>query len=394
MAPSTQNIFLVNPHCAVNRSALHLAIIFIALCLINTGAEAQFDLKSQASQVVKKKTPSARKAKLPAKIKRKPETTGPLYATRSDAMHTADAMAQRLGLDPHWVRQAIGQSHYMPGIARAIAPPPVGTVKNWTVYRSRFIDPVRIRAGVKFWQSNRATLERAETETGVPADIIVGIIGVETIYGQQTGSFRVMDALTTLSFDFPKEHPRAVERSAFFRSELEAFLTLTQRTGTDPLSLRGSYAGAMGLPQFMPSSWSKYAIDFDGDNRIDLFHSAADVIGSVANYFKAFGWKPGMPTHFPLRLISAGADRAALLAPDIVPTFTPAEMVARGGELEATALQHTGPLAVVELQNGEAPALYLAGTENFYVITRYNWSSYYALAVIELGQEVASAMPK
>jgi membrane-bound lytic murein transglycosylase B len=344
--------------------------------------------------VVNKKAPAARKAKLPAKIKRKPETTGPLYATRSDAMHTAEAMAQRLGLDPQWVRQAIGQSHYMPGIARAIAPPPVGTVKNWTVYRSRFIDPVRIRAGVKFWQSNRATLERAETETGVPADIIVGIIGVETIYGQQTGSYRVMDALTTLSFDFPKEHPRAVERSAFFRSELEAFLTLTQRTGTDPLSLRGSYAGAMGLPQFMPSSWSKYAIDFDGDNRVDLFHSAADVIGSVANYFKVFGWKPGMPTHFPVRLISAGADRAALLAPDIVPTFTPAEMVARGGELEALALQHTGPLAVVELQNGGAPALYLAGTENFYVITRYNWSSYYALAVIELGQEVASAMPK
>jgi membrane-bound lytic murein transglycosylase B len=150
----------------------------------------------------------------------------------------------------------------------------------------------------------------------------------------------------------------------------------------------------MGLPQFMPSSWSKYAIDFDGDNRVDLFHSAADVIGSVANYFKVFGWKPGMPTHFPVRLISAGADRAALLAPDIVPTFTPAEMVARGGELEALALQHTGPLAVVELQNGGAPALYLAGTENFYVITRYNWSSYYALAVIELGQEVASAMPK
>jgi membrane-bound lytic murein transglycosylase B len=303
-------------------------------------------------------------------------------------------MAQRLGLDPQWVRHAVGQSHYMPGIARAIAPPPVGTVKNWALYRSRFIDPIRIRAGVKFWQDNRETLERAEQQMGVPAAIIVGIIGVETIYGQQIGTYRVMDALTTLSFDFPRQHPRATERSAFFRSELESFLALTQRTGTDPLALRGSYAGAMGLPQFMPSSWSKYAIDFDGDGRIDLFHSAADVIGSVANYFKSFGWKPGMPTHFPVRLISEGADKAALLAPDIWPTFTAADMVAKGGELEASALKHTGPLALVELQNGEAPPLYLAGTENFYVITRYNWSSYYALAVIELGQEVAAAMSK
>jgi membrane-bound lytic murein transglycosylase B len=309
-------------------------------------------------------------------------------------MAVADEMAQRLGLEPQWVRHAIGQSHYMPGIARAIAPPPVGTVKNWTLYRSRFIDPIRIRAGVMFWQDNRETLERAEQQTGVPAAIIVGIVGVETIYGQQIGTYRVMDALTTLSFDFPKEHPRATERSVFFRAELESFLALTQRTGTDPLALRGSYAGAMGLPQFMPSSWSKYAIDFDSDGRVDLFHSAADVIGSVANYFKAHGWKPGMPTHFPVRLTGESADKAALLAPDIRPTFTPADMVARGGELEAIALQHTGPLALVELQNGDAPSLYLAGTENFYAITRYNWSSYYALAVIELGQEVAAAMPK
>jgi len=303
-------------------------------------------------------------------------------------------MALRLGLEPRWVRHAIGQSHYMPGIARAIAPPPVGTAKNWAVYRSRFIDPVRIRAGVKFWQDNRETLERAEAQTGVPAAIIVGIVGVETIYGQQVGTYRVMDALTTLAFDFPAQHPRARERAAFFLSELEAFLTLTQRTGTDPLALRGSYAGAMGLPQFMPSSWSKYAVDFDGDGRVDLFHSAADVIGSVANYFKAFQWQAGMPTHYPVRLIAEGLEKAALLAPDILPTFSAATLVTLGAELDASALQHNGPLALVELQNGDAPPLYLAGTENFYAITRYNWSSYYALAVIELGQEVTAAMSK
>jgi membrane-bound lytic murein transglycosylase B len=297
-------------------------------------------------------------------------------------LDAAHALATRLNLEPRWVRRVIGQSRYLPAIARAITPPPVGTAKNWALYRSRFVEPNRIRAGVAFWQDNREVLERAQAQTGVPASIIVGILGVETMYGQQMGSFRVMDALTTLAFDFPKAHPRATERAAYFLSELEVFLAWTHHTGTDPLALRGSYAGAMGWPQFMPSSWNKYAVDFDGDGRTDLFHSAADVIGSVANYFVAHGWKPGMPTHYPVNLVAQGADRAALLAPDIRPTFAPADMAAKGGALDATALQHPGPLALVELQNGNAPASYLAGTENFYAITRYNWSSYYALAVL------------
>jgi membrane-bound lytic murein transglycosylase B len=268
----------------------------------------------------------------------------------------------------------------------------VGTPKNWAVYRSRFIDPIRIKAGVAFWQANRETLARAEAETGVPAQIIVGIIGVETIYGQQTGTYRVMDALSTLAFDFPAAHPKAASRAAFFLSELEAFLSLTQRTHTDPLALRGSYAGAMGMPQFMPSSWSKYAVDFDGDSRVDLFNSPADVIGSVANYFKSFHWKPGMPTHYPVQFDVQKLDMTTLMAPDILPTFTPATFTAKGAVLEGAALEHPGSLALIELQNGADAPLYLAGTENFYAITRYNWSSYYALAVIELGQEVAAAL--
>lgn len=309
-------------------------------------------------------------------------------------MAVADELAQKLQIDARWVHRAIGQSHQMPGIARAAAPPPVGTPKNWSVYRSRFIDPVRIRAGVRFWQEHRATLARAEQEFGVPAAIVVGIVGVETIYGQQTGSYRVMDALCTLAFDFPRDHPRAGERAVFFRSELEAFLRLTHRTGTDPLALRGSYAGAMGLPQFMPSSWEKYAIDYDGDGHVDLFHSGADVIGSVANYFKAFRWRRDMPTHYAVRFNGAKLDKGRLLAPDILPTFSPDDFTELGVELEPQAQLHTGLLALVELQNGDGPPLYLAGTENFYAITRYNWSSYYALAVIELGQAVADAMPK
>jgi membrane-bound lytic murein transglycosylase B len=321
---------------------------------------------------------------------RKP-ALGDAYATREDVMRWADDMAERRDLDREWVRRTIGQSHYLPGVPRLMLPPPAGTAKNWRVYRSRFIDPIRIRAGVGFWQANRATLERAEKEYGVPAEIIVGIIGVETIYGQQMGSYRVLDALATLAFDFPADHPRAAARQEFFRGELEQFLTLASRTGQDPLAPLGSYAGAMGMPQFMPSSVVKYAVDFDGDGRIDLTGSPSDVIGSVASYFKAFNWQNGQPTHYPVRFDDSRLDKDALLAPDILPTFSVASFTAKGAVLEGEALNHTGPLALVELQNGEAPASYVAGTENFYAITRYNWSSYYAMAVIELGREVAAA---
>ena len=306
-------------------------------------------------------------------------------------MRVADDIAARRDMDPAWVRQTIGQARHLPQVARWVLPAAAGSAKNWRLYRSRFIDPVRIAAGVAFWQANSATLERAERDYGIPAEIIVGIIGVETIYGRDTGNFRVLDALATLSFDFPDAHPRAGERRAFFLGELEQLLSLAQRSGTDPLSFKGSYAGAMGLPQFMPSSWAKYAIDFDGDGKVDLFGSNADAIGSVANYFKVFGWQTGMATHYPVRFDKPTLDLDGLLLPDILPTFSVTSFSAKGALLDGDALLHKGPLALVELQNGDAPASYVAGTENFYVVTRYNWSSYYAMAVIELGREVARA---
>ncbi len=318
------------------------------------------------------------------------QAQGPLYATRLEAMQFADDLASRRNLDPEWVRQAIGQSRYSATVARLMQPPTQAFVKNWRVYRSRFIDPVRIQAGVKFWRENRETLERAEKEYGVPPEIIVGIIGVETIYGRDTGSFRVMDALTTLAFDFPASHPRAQERSDYFKGEIEQFLTLESRKGADPFEPRGSYAGAMGMPQFMPSSWVKYAVDFDGDGTVDLWNSPADVIGSVASYFKAFNWQSGMPTHYPVSFDTSRLDMDALMAPDILPTFSIASFTAKGAVLEGAALQHKGPLALIELLNGPDAPQYVAGTENFYAITRYNWSSYYAMAVIELGREVAA----
>ena len=331
-------------------------------------------------------------SKHPAKRKSTPPHPGPRYSSRPEVMRIAGDIAQRNSLDPRWVRHAIGRARSMPAVAQAMTPLAMGTPKNWTVYRSRFIDPVRIKAGVAFWQANAKALQRAQEQTGVPPHIIVGVLGVETMYGQQMGTYRVMDALCTLAFDFPTVHPKAVARSAYFLSELEAYLNLIQRTGADPLALRGSYAGAMGLPQFMPSSWNKYAVDFDGSARVDLFHSAADAIGSVANYFKVFRWQPGMPTHYPVQFNMQTLDMPGLMAPDILPTFTPSAFAAKGGVLQGDALQHPGLLALIELQNGAQAPLYLAGTENFYTITRYNWSSYYALGVIELGQEVAAAV--
>jgi membrane-bound lytic murein transglycosylase B len=358
---------------------LIFAILFIAIQAINTTSHAQSSTQKQPTN--------------------KSSTQYELYANREDAMQMADDIAQRRDLDKEWVRAAIGQARNIGQISRLMQPAPKGVAKNWRVYRSRFIDPVRIKAGVKFWQNNAEALAKAEKEYGVPAEIIVGIIGVETIYGRDTGSYRVIDALATLTFDFPSSHPRALERQAFFKGELEHFLSLTSRSSVDPLSLRGSYAGAMGLPQFMPSSWVKYAIDFDEDGKVDLFNSPTDVIGSVANYFKSFKWQPGMPTHYSVNFDATKLDMDALMAPDILPTFSVASFTAKGAVLNAAGAAHAGLVALIELQNGDpsiagnAPS-YVAGTENFYAITRYNWSSYYAMAVIELGREIAQLVKK
>ncbi len=367
-------------------------LFLIAACAWLTAARAETGIKVQAAPKDALQAPKVARVTPLRKTKKAATQAGPLYATRVDAMLAADDIAARRDLSRDWVRQAIGQAHYLPQVVKLIQPPAPGTAKNWQLYRSRFIEPLRIKAGVKFWQENRAALARAEKETGVPAEIVIGIIGVETLFGQHMGRIRVIDALATLAFDFPASHPRERERREFFKAELEQFLSLTSRSNIDPLELQGSYAGAMGLAQFMPSSWIKYALDFDGDGKVDLFASPADAIGSVANYFKAFNWQPGMPTHYPVQFDAATLELGALLAPDILPTFSVASFRARGAVLEGAALQHTGPLALVELQNGDAPPSYVAGTENFYVITRYNWSSYYAMAVIELGQAVAQAL--
>ncbi|MFP5467683.1 MAG: lytic murein transglycosylase B [Gammaproteobacteria bacterium] len=319
---------------------------------------------------------------------------GPAYDQHPVAMAFADDLALRRNLDPSWVRAQIGQARRQDRAIRLVTPAPRGQPKNWAAYRARFIEPRRLQAGLRFWQTHQEALARAEATYGVPASLIVGVIGVESLYGEHLGNFRVLDSLVTLAFDFPDAHPRAQARAAFFRDELEQFLSLTHRAGIEPASLRGSYAGAMGWPQFMPSSWVRYAVDFDGDGHVDLFGSPADVIGSVAHYFQRFGWQPGLPTHYPVQVDPASADMEALLAPDILPSFSPDSFEAKGARLEPVARQHTGKLALVELENGNAPRSYVAGTENFYVVTRYNWSSYYAMAVIELGATIEGMLER
>jgi membrane-bound lytic murein transglycosylase B len=316
----------------------------------------------------------------------KASTHGPAYGKTTEATALADELAQQYNLPKAWVREQISKAQYLKGVPKMVLPPTVPTAKNWRAYRERFIESRRIDAGTQFWQTHQSALTRAEQAYGVPAEMVVGIIGVETFYGQNMGNYRVLDALTTLTLNFPASHPRAAERQAFFKSELGHFLVQAHQQGD--ASITGSFAGAMGWPQFMPSSVAKFAVDFDGDGRIDLRNSPVDAIGSVANYFKAFGWQTGMPTHYPVGFDEARLDKPTLLAPDILPSFSVSNFTAKGAVLDEQALKHNGQLALVELFNGDDAPSYVAGTDNFYVVTRYNWSSYYALAVIELGQAV------
>ena len=305
----------------------------------------------------------------------------------------AEDLAARRQLDANALRDVLAQARLLPNAQRLMLPSAPARAKDWQAYRARFIQPVRIRAGVRFWDEHRALLERAENRWGVPASVIVGILGVETGFGQNMGSFRVLDALATLAFEFPPSHPRAAARQAYFIGELESFLVMAADKGFDPLQPLGSYAGAMGMPQFMPSSQQRYAVDFDGDGRIDLYGSAADAIGSVANYLQAHGWQRGVAPFYPVLLApDRSADRATLLAPDILPSFTPEQFTGLGALIWGDAANHPGKLALVELENGDSAPQYVAGTENFYAVTRYNQSSYYAMAVLELGREIKDAL--
>lgn len=307
------------------------------------------------------------------------------YRDRSDARTLASQIAREQNLSEDWVLSVIGKARYQSQATRLMMPQPKGVPKNWSAYRAKLVDPSRIRYGHAFWRDHQHALERAEKTYGVPVEVVLGIIGVETMYGRNTGNFRVLDVLTTLALDFPAGRG---DRSAFFKAELGAFLKLCAVRSWDPESVAGSYAGAIGWPQFMPSSIHRWGVDFDGDGKVDVQRSPVDAIGSVAHYLAQHGWKRGQATHFKVTPPRNQMAMDTLLGPDIKPSFGASQMISMGADLPAEALSHEGLLALVLLENGNSPPTLIAGTENFYAITRYNKSSYYAMAVIELGEAI------
>lgn len=304
------------------------------------------------------------------------------YADRPETQQFIEEMQQRHGFDKDALTYIFRRAEYLPSVIKYISPPKDPGVRSWQRYRSRFIEPVRIKAGVAFWDRHADTIRAASEKYGVPEEIIVGIIGVETIYGRNTGNFQAVSALATLAFDYPR-------RAELFRGELESLLLMAREQHRDPLDYQGSYAGALGLPQFLPSSVRNYAVDFDGDGQIDLLGSPKDAIGSVARYMQMHGWEAGGPVAVRASLDS-DTNLAPLLAKDITPAFDSATLASHGVRAMSSA-EGAGKAAFVELVTPGQDSEYWLGYQNFYVITRYNRSSFYAMSVFQLGEAVKVA---
>jgi membrane-bound lytic murein transglycosylase B len=301
----------------------------------------------------------------------------------------AEQMVSKHGFDPEALKALLAQVNYIDSAVQLMKPAPPGKPKNWQAYRERFIEPVRIDAGVHFWNENAAALARAEAQYGVPAEVIVGIIGVETVYGRNTGRFRVMDVLTTLAFAYP-EAPNREARMSFFRGELENTLLLARKSNLDPLTLVGSFAGAVGLPQFMPGSILAFGVDFDNDGQVDLRNSAVDAIGSVANFLLQHGWKSTAgPAVYPANVAPSRAWER-FIGQGLTAKFS-AEELAGAGVISASSLPAGSLFGLIDLQNGAEATQYWIATDNFFAITHYNRSYFYAMSVVELGQAVRLA---
>ncbi len=301
-----------------------------------------------------------------------------------------DQLVARDGFSRPELEAILRQTQYVDSAIQLIKPAPPGRPKNWQAYRARFVEQVRINAGVAFWNRHAEALARAEARFGVPAEIIIGIIGVETVYGRNTGNFRVLDAITTLAFAYP-DTPNRAARTAYFQSELENTLLFAREAGIDPFSLLGSYAGAIGWAQFMPGSLRQFALDFDGDGRIDLRTSPIDAIGSVGNFLVQHGWKSGEPIVFPANVTNAsGAAWPGFINQGLEAKYTLDELI-DGGVTPRILPPADMRFGLVDLQNGSEATEYWLGANNFFAITQYNRSYFYAMSVVDLGRAVRVA---
>lgn len=306
-----------------------------------------------------------------------PAAASASFAERPDVHQFVVAMADRHGFDVRELNQLFAKIKPRPGVARTMTEKVIRPAP-WARYRAHHVNAWNIRHGVDFWDSHAATLARAQQVYGVPEEVIIAIIGVETHYGKSRLSHPTLDTLATLAFDYPR-------RADFFRGELEQYLLLMREEGRNPRAAKGSYAGALGIPQFMPSSYRAHAVDFDGDGRRDLWRNASDTIGSVANYLKAYGWAANQPV-----ALRAHLQHETTPALDGLEPSRSLEELLSLGVAPAQPLPPETPVALLAVETNGERELWL-GLHNFYVITRYNHSLFYALAVHQLGNEIRLA---
>lgn len=311
------------------------------------------------------------------------------YADHPAARRFAANLAARSALREEAIVQALAQARSIPAVLRLTVPSAASSppVRDWSAYRARFLNPERIAFGQEFMKLHAAPLRRAEQTYGVPGEIIAAILGVETVYGRHTGSFRVIDALATLAFDYPA-HGKP-DRQVYFQEQLGELLLLSQDLRIEPTELKGSYAGAIGVPQFMPGSYREFGVDFDEDGTIDLRNSVIDAIGSVGYFLMAHGWLKNVPPIVSDAPLPAKA--SSMVAGGLDPTLNRRDLEKL--QIARPSLPDEVRYGVIDLPNADGSARYVLGTDNFFVLTRYNRSYFYAMSVVELAQAIAAAHP-
>ena len=362
--------------------ACGIAVVILSAC--STLPSKQSEQKSDSNQVTNNDNF--------AELEKKPDSLGPFI----------EKVSQDHNIPLKDLQLAFDDAKTIPSIKKLVMPPPVGFQKNWKVYRSRFVEPKRLAAGQQFWKKHRSFIEATANKTGVPAEVIVSIIGVETIYGKHMGGFSVRDTLITLGFDYPNT-PNKTSRETLFKNQLEDLILLCRAENREVtpfkkcLNQLGSYAGAIGLPQFMPGSIRRFAVDGNNDGRIDLRNSPEDAIASVANFLKAHGWVTGEPIYLDIQSNEEVIDLAKKLADGEPKAKLKLGDLTKDQMILKTELPDTTPSLMVDLPspdgNGGTEVKYVVGLRNFIAICDYNRSFFYAQSVAEFAQALRGEVP-